>query len=223
MEITLEGFKKQMAMMTKGMDKNNKIVANRSMKNIQIPQIVKMMTFRINYFLDNVYINTSTQGEGRGVFAKKNIKQGNIITFYPADAIKITPSNVDKLKETGKLNAKSYGYVDGQQLPSDLSIVNSDNLELFNNYYYKINNTFGIIGHPVMANDMSFVGHIINDGAKCSKIEHIELYTNISKSKQNCEYVLVEKCTVAMVATRDISENEEIFAHYGSEFWLANY
>jgi len=74
-----------------------------------------------------------------------------------------------------------------------------------------------------------FLGHMINDGAKghsstcdTSKKDY-DLYHIISIMKSNSKFVDIKKknMVISVIATRDISKDEEILVTYGYKYWMS--
>lgn len=145
----------------------------------------------LNLKLDNVEIKNS-QVHGKGVFSKKNIKMGDIITFYPFHVIIKNPDSLTK-----------------------------QDVEYFGKYVYTISNKLMIAGLPDYCDDMTYVGHMINDSSTSKfKVSYErETYTH-----SNCAFINILNCDnncacVAVVATTDISIGDELFVPYGHEYW----
>ena len=87
--------------------------------------------------INKVYVSKSNI-EGLGVFAKENIKKGEIVTIYPSDAVRIDKGN------------------EYYQMLSDRTLQISETCA------YKTD--YGIIlGDRDLINDTNLVGHIVND------------------------------------------------------------
>jgi hypothetical protein len=65
------------------------------------------------------------------------------------------------------------------------------------------------------------LGHIINDGAKHNSTRKSEnIYSKISFLKSNCGFFpLKNNLHVAVIATKDIEPDEELFVSYGITYW----
>jgi SET domain-containing protein len=172
---------------------------------------MNMLTNRIPFELDNVLLKSSNT-HGRGLFANKNINKGDLITFYPCDILEYYPNN-DRYKDghiTGLFPSIEYAKKYGNQK------------ENFLNYYcFEIDLKYAIFGHPSFDTDKNYMGHFINDGAKSNSSEKADkIYSIISLKKANCEfYILKGELHVAIIASKDILEGEELFIHYGIPYW----
>jgi SET domain-containing protein len=170
-----------------------------------------MLTKRLPFELDNVVIKSSNI-HGRGLFANKNINKGDLITFYPADIVEYYP-NKDGHKDghiAALFPSVEYAKKYGNQKEKFL-----------NAYGFMINSEYSIYGHPSFDNDKNYMGHFINDGAKSDSSEKADkIYTIVSLKKANCEfYILKGDLHVAIIASRDILEGEELFISYGIQYW----
>lgn len=133
---------------------------------------------------------------GKGVFAKNNIQKREVITMYPYHVI-IDSDDI-------------YKFADG---------IHPVSYNKFAKYIYQNSCGEQFAGLPHICDDSTYIGHMINDGSN-SKRES-EYYTN---TKINCIFfdVLdsIGSCIgTAIVATRDISADEELFLQYGYQYW----
>lgn len=151
---------------------------------------------------------------GRGLFASRKILKSEIITLYPPHYI------VYNITPRGQPGTKHI-------LKSD--IVNSKELNWDDklwNYQFNFNNEYSIIGDPQLTDDPSFLGHMINDGAKghSSKTKFIakdkEIYNNIFLRVNNCIPECIDNLWVIIVAIKDINPDEEILMGYGYDYWI---
>jgi hypothetical protein len=138
----------------------------------------------------NVYIaNSSVEGAGRGVFAKKTFQRGDFITYY--DAVKYYPTKAEENKITFHYDPSgSYDLID-----SDGALY------------------VGVVRQSKRYGDQKLkdrgVGQLINDSiAPCvtGKICNTKFYT----SKDGRMYIK---------AISEIAENDELFVDYDYEYW----
>lgn len=94
--------------------------------------------------LDCVYVAPSNI-EGFGVFAKRNLKRGEIVTIYPSDIV--------------RLPGKDNLYYE----------FSSERKCIFDEKYAYQTNYCIIAGDLSNIDDMNLVGHIVNDGTICTK------------------------------------------------------
>ena len=163
--------------------------------------------------LDLVEIKPSTI-HGNGVFAKKDIKKGDLITFYPGDVVEYNPNGDRHIPGHITMAFSSQRFVDKFGNPKSSEYMNND-------YAYDIGSNYTLIGCPYFMNDSNYMGHFINDGAKSNSTEKSdELYNKISYIKQNCRFYNYKgDLHVAIIATKDIKPGEELFIMYGTGYW----
>lgn len=164
----------------------------------------------INEKLDKVYIGPSRLHRN-GVFAKRDISKGEIITFYPAHYIFET-----KIKKRQIQPRIVVSYLNSQITP-----INDD---IRNRYTYQISPYLSVCGDPNVFNDTTFVGHIVNDGISTKSIRYNkreeDIYNQISLLRNNSEYRDIKKMCVAIVAINDILKDEEILVSYSYRYWI---
>jgi hypothetical protein len=136
-----------------------------------------------------------------GVFANRDINKDEIITNYPAHYIfKINKYPIYNINFELPDNYKDYGF--------DLDIKNN----------------IKIIGHPYIHRNMSWIGHMINDGYKHN-------YTNKTKKNKKSYNKKTKKYNnsffgqnmndgiVSIIATKNIKKDSEILVSYGFNYW----
>lgn len=172
------------------------------------------LTNILPFELNSITVKPSTI-HGRGVFAIKDIKNKELITFYPGDVLEYTPNrdrnnnNHCVITYSSKRFKNKYGNVAKEEKYRD------------NNYAFTISNLYTIIGDPFFDKDPNYMGHFINDGAKSTSTRQSnEIYLKISLLKANCCFQHIRgDIHVAIVSTRDIKKDEELFIHYGLQYW----
>lgn len=143
---------------------------------------------------------------GNGVFARRAIKKGHIVTMYPCHAFSFA------VEGTGTLWAMGSGET---MLHTTASMLAG--------YSAEIEPTrIAIAGDPdKYTNDAC--GHLINDGSCILKkdfgVDELLRYVNESTRKQNCHFIPLGGAALAVVASRDIKAGEEVLAAYGAGFW----
>lgn len=163
--------------------------------------IENILIIRFPIKLNNVELKNSNI-HGRGVFATKHIKSGEVITLYPGDLLNNKISNNNKLESFCQAAVEYAG---------------NNNL-LIQDYCFEINKTYRIYGCPNMVNDPAYLGHMCNDGADGSQLKNI--YENISKERCNAEYKNIIDCCIAIIAINDINIGDEILVTYGYDYWI---
>lgn len=149
--------------------------------------------------LNSVEIKNS-QIHGNGVFATKNICVNEVITLYPFHLT---------LNNEGSIVVNN----------TNLGVISSND---YDRYIYRISNDLMIAGLPQIKNNMTYVGHMINDNSN-SKFK--ASYEREAFEKSNCSFVKIidytNECVfVVVVAITDIQIGEELFVPYGHEYWI---
>jgi len=180
------------------------------LESTELPQIteedIKMTVFQIlqacNLNQENdempVEVKQSTlEGGGMGLFAKKDIKKGGFITTYPVHFI--LAYNEEK---------EGMEFACCNDLFPDVKVAH-DELDDYRDYAMGIKEGFTILGCPKFTQDSRLVGHMINDlcydGTEDYKTENC-----------NCEYHFMD-----VIANKDIKEGEELSVKYGRDYWFA--
>ena len=156
---------------------------------------------------------------GLGVFATRNIRQGELITLYPGDAVLTWKDDRRLTADVSVLFGPHIPKI--EQDPAKVLTEESRAYEVLST------ETTSIIGNPNLCYDMAYVGHIINDGASCNSPESRDRYNKETSRLRNAEHFSVTGWSGLKLplhfgtrATRDISENEEIFVSYSFGYWL---
>lgn len=166
--------------------------------------------------LDNVTIKES-EVHGKGVFAKKDIKKGQVVTLYPGDIAIYLPDGYEgeKILTISQHSARMRNKIDKENIKIKDAWLGMDD------YGYLIDDNHVIVGCPDFINNPSYLGHMINDKFACDfdKITP-EMYIKMSLEKTNATQVhIADNMHVAIVAKRDIKAGEEVFIPYGLQFW----
>jgi hypothetical protein len=140
---------------------------------------------------------------GRGVFATKDIKQGDIITYYPAHFY-------------GKVH--SHGFLKGHQL-------DEDSITYIAEYAFDSPNGNHYVGDPKQDTDANFLGHLINDFYP-DPVEELEAtgksilkYLLHGTKLRNVEFV-EGQYSVAIRAVKDIKKDDELLIAYSPVYWV---
>jgi SET domain-containing protein len=171
--------------------------------------LYKMKTLTSSFFLklNKVYIRPS-KIHGLGVFAKRDTEKGELLTFYPVDLVEYYPDTTDDIcfQRLSKRYKKNFGM----SFKRGNSIRLSEKYKIYSEPYFK---------------NTDYLGHFINDGAKCppNNPKGAEIYQKISSLKANCALVpFKEMLHLPIVATRDIKKDEELLMNYGVDRWSSN-
>ena len=95
-------------------------------------------------------------------------------------------------------------------------------------YEVGISDVYTIMGHPWLLDEMAYVGHMVNDGAMLKSCadgdatgESAASYLASSEELANAAHVDLAGCHAAVVATRAVKADEELFLTYGVEYWTS--
>ena len=187
-------------------------------------------------YINNARVDTSTiKNAGRGLFAARHIKEGEVVTCYPGDAIVRTTVDC-KGSESANHDIKdrsnwvitwgdhiSTDDLDANGIIGDHQVLPDDLLP----YIIHAMGDYGILGLPIYSSrdandDTTYLGHFANDGASNIPftVEDVGPYIIESCELSNAVNKDVCGCHIVTVATRDIQEGEEIFVVYGPGYWM---
>jgi SET domain-containing protein len=167
--------------------------------------------------LDKVYVKES-KIHGLGVFAKKHIKKGSLITYYPAHyAIAFVEGRKNGEKE------RNIRIMPSQTVMKRGLTFDAEYLP----YMTDINSYYSICGDPRINDNPGFLGHMMNDCAVGhSTLDNYnpkdeEVYMNVVLHKVNAfiKYDPNPTCTVTVTAHKDIKKDEEVLTAYGYHYW----
>jgi SET domain-containing protein len=176
----------------------------------------ELLQLKLGLELDNVYIGKSNI-HGNGLFSKKEIKAGDIITFYPGDILVYYPDkNRDKKDHL-------VGYIYSEELKNNKELCEAfnNNKKYYKNYQLTINDTYSIIGIPEINNNPTYLGHFCNDGARGHSEKDKKIYETVSILKSNAYFKNICDCMMAITAIKDIKKDEEILVTYGHGYWIS--
>jgi SET domain len=166
-------------------------------------------------------------GAGMGLFAKKNIKSGTIVSFYPVHAIGVDFGDAsvclasDNVRQDyfggnndgeGDWNGSYLQYIIGSRPLAGRCVA-----ELFDG------DALFIDVDPNRVDRVGWKGHYVNDGAVVEACEEAGIlqYYQRSRLLKNCVHVPFGPCPMlAVVATRKVKKGEELFTTYGGSYWL---
>lgn len=165
---------------------------------------------------------SSIPGAGQGLFAKKNIKKGTLIGFYPVHGIGVefeddtficcgmTSSDQNYFDRIKDLKSNYIQYLVGSR---QLGISDfGEDAQLF-------------VDVNPSRTDLSgcWNGHLVNDGATLSENSEkgmLEYYV-ASEKRKNCVHIpFGPSPLIAVVTTRKVKKGEELFTTYGCLYWL---
>jgi len=181
--------------------------------------------------IESVYISESKiPGAGRGLFAKKDIKKGTIVAFYPVHCVGL------QFEETGLCNSAQISLNDenGDEIMIDVKTSSYTLLSLTDRDLCGVNlkNEFGNCRlfvdmiNPNNTRDKNnnilrdgwYCG-LCNDGAIVRYEGDVEYYRN-SREAQNVEIIPFSAAPFHVgVTTRDVKQFEELYVSYGYNYW----
>lgn len=163
--------------------------------------------------LNNVVLKKS-EIHGLGLFARHPIKKDEIITFYPGDIIEYMPNGDRDQDHHIVAIFRSPRFTQLYGATKDIKYRDND-------YAFDINKNYTIIGCTHFKDDPTYMGHFINDAAKADEShDSIRSYQKISIKNANCKFKSLYDLHIAIVATRDIVQGEELFLSYGLGYWV---
>ena len=142
---------------------------------------------------------------GQGVFATADIEEGEIITCYPGDLI------TDKPKP-----GKQGGVIWGAHVPEEIRQMTV----AMEDYAIMVDDSYSMLGLSSLDDNMAYVGHLMNDGAKLDGFGSIERYMEESAARANAGHDCLLGCHMVTVATRNITAGEEVLVTYAPRYWL---
>lgn len=179
---------------------------------------------------------SSIPGAGLGLFAKKNIKTGTIISFYPAHSIGIEFGDESIDSRIVSIDASAITHerkhelngVEANSRPSGQSYLHHvlGKRPLMN---VDISQTLGgeaiYIDVDVTNHELCpcFVSHMVNDGSVVSSNaeDGVLAYYQQSLKAKNCVHVpFGPSPLLATVTTKKVHKGEEFFTTYGCSYWL---
>jgi len=175
-----------------------------------------LLKMKLGIELDKVHVQVS-KIHGNGLFAKTNIKQGEVITIYPCDILAYYPEKNRDAKE----HVVAYIFCDELNDNQEAKDLFHKNKKYYKDYQLVINETYSAIGLPEITNNPAYLGHLCNDGAMGHSEKDKKIYETVSVLKSNAFFKNICDCMMVVVAMKDIKENEEILVTYGHGYWLS--
>ena len=174
-----------------------------------------MMVTRVNDFasrIDRCAVQPSNF-HGDGLFATRSIAQGELISFFPGDALLIW--------EDGDRQHSDMMIFFGAHIPQserDASDITGKRVQSYELYSSA---RISAVGDPSRRDDPTYLGHFANDARTCESPDEIEAYRRESAEGANCEPIVIEGCHFGLVALEPINEGDELLFSYGEGYWLA--
>ena len=180
--------------------------------------------------LDRCHVGTSTVADaGLGLFASRDILEGELITCFPGDALLLWSKAVGDF-------CGDVGVMMGQ--PHNNSINNNNNLEKKKNddsfqtqvtsnaarsYELKIGDLESLVADPTRIGDAAYLGHMANDKAILLQGDPKarQNYSQATLAGHNAAFFDMVGCHLVTTATKPIAKEEEIFVSYGDGYWMS--
>ena len=150
---------------------------------------------------------------GDGLFASRSIEAGELVTFFPGDALLVW--------ESGDRDNSDMMMFFGGHVPQSERDASEIANERVRHYELYSSARISAVGDPSRREDSSYLGHFANDASTCRSPDDIDAYRRESSSAANVEPVLLESCHFGLRALRPIDYGEEILFSYGEGYWLA--
>ena len=172
-----------------------------------------MMVTRVDDFksISRARVEPS-QLHGDGLFATRDIEEGDLITFFPADALLFWADG----DRSGDVMCHF-----GAHVPQDERDASHIVTERVKSYELYINAALSAVGDPARRSEAAYLGHFANDGSTCDAPERVTEYRAASAAAANACAVVVQHCHFALQASRSIRTGEEVLLTYGEGYWLA--
>lgn len=139
---------------------------------------------------------------GNGVFATKNYRKGDFICFYDCEQRNILSTDDFTYSIIHPYDKKVYVGFNQLRTPNGTG-------QFINDYAMFI----------LDENDRDEFGLYKVSSTKIN--ENIERYINISTTHSNVNIKLDEDHAMRLHALKDITENDELYLHYGIHYWLS--
>ena len=163
--------------------------------------------------LDNVIVKKSIMnGEniGKGVFSKKKIFKGQIITRFPVDIV-----FHDDSEDIMYASPEARIYAKKQKISLE------SYMDKMHVYWYCFSPMDGYTAVPVIKSlrktDMDWVGHLVNDASNGGGGE--KSYDNANRNAS----LTWDTYDPYVYALKDIEPNEEIYVEYGYNYWKSKH
>ncbi|CAB9513329.1 expressed unknown protein [Seminavis robusta] len=215
---------------------NHNVIADCLLRGVNIMDAVMTSEFMhsspslktmYSQMIKNVEIKQSSIPDaGLGLFAKKNIKAGTIVSFYPAHALGVdnddqclfvqAPQDADYFRDHPSSDS-CYLHCTDQPLFRRTSLLQQ---QLANDNDMPLYLDVNPHRKPIVD---GWVSQFINDGAvvQSNSEEGVLDYYEATGRAKNCIHIPWGPSPVmATVTTRKVKKGQELFTSYGSTYWL---
>jgi len=164
--------------------------------------------------------------KGRGVFATRDVKEGDVLTYYPCHIVRTSSPIIG-------MSSKDPSYAGGTWCSvSDCDHSRVGELVSSGEYTYSTTDE-SFIGLPEKTDDPWFLGHMLNDSVcitsktRGSILQQGTAYERVAVAKNNAAFEQHLRGgnlhSVSIVASRDIKCGDEVSVTYGSLYWLGKF
>lgn len=154
-----------------------------------------------------------SQLHGDGLFADRDVAEGELLTFFPGDALLFW---ADGDRENSDVMCFFGAHV--PQSERDANEIVTDRVKSYELY---VSGKISAIADPSRRSEPAYLGHFANDGSTCPSPEDVESYRRDSAAAANARVCLLENCHFALQASQPIKSGDEILLTYGEGYWLA--
>ena len=159
---------------------------------------------------------------GMGLFATRDIEEGELVTMYPGDALALWNKEAGG---SGSIHdARVVGGSSNSEWAAKWKAQDSDFIAEVMGYAVYMGATRAIIGDPAQRADAAYLGHMANDAATCVQpgtAKQVYQMASAAGSNVCVDTESLSHCHHALVATKPIACGCEIFVSYGASYWLA--
>lgn len=173
-----------------------------------------MMVTRVKDFsrrIDRCEVRLSKL-HGDGLFATRDIEEGELITFFPSDALLVWEGG-----DRAQSDVMMFFGAHVPQSDRDAAAI----LDRVQGYELFVTGAFSAVGDPSRRDDPAYLGHLANDGSICLSPDGAGNYLRESAEAANAAPVWIEGCHCGLQAGRRICKGDEIVFSYGEGYWLS--
>ena len=196
---------------------------------IQEAVCLKLLCTRLqNLHLNRSFVATSTiPNAGYGLFASRDIKDGELITLYPGDALlsfdeQVVGDEGEEKSSAGPLQQKQIrSIMFGAHTKPEHREINRVLSHEARGYEMEISAYTSIVGDPSLGfSNAAYTGHFANDGGYLTDFDDAsrQAYRKETLERYNAANFVFEGAHMGTVATKAIKKGSEVFLSYGVSF-----
>jgi hypothetical protein len=182
--------------------------------------------------LDLPFLNRSVvgpskiEGAGRGLFAIEDIKEGDVISCYPGDALLCelpsSSTEQDDDLDSYDFDDDEYEAVDevvlwGAHVPKkdrwddDTVFDGSESDPPLTSYAVTVNDVYSVMGHPSLDDNPAYIGHFANDGAghlayeKQDSPDNIEASVELGLDTESIDFAVEDNIAAYVLRSFDVA------------------